>query len=173
VRVSAPDAIRTETIVCAHNGSDGTCGAPASSGASGSPGVSSAIVAAGSPYKGPYALVPHLTDLLDGHVYRHDHAPRVLAGSVTGHSAIASVSLTLRREYRHRCYAFNGVTAKFVREHCGAGKPFKVSDNSTFSYLLPAALPPGRYVLDIAATDAAGNRTTLARGTSRIVFYVH
>ena len=27
-------------------------------------------------------------------------------------------------------------------------------------------------LLDIEATDAAGNRTTLARGTSRIVFYV-
>jgi hypothetical protein len=27
-------------------------------------------------------------------------------------------------------------------------------------------------VLDIEATDAAGNRTTLARGTSRVVFDV-
>ena len=34
------------------------------------------------------------------------------------------------------------------------------------------ALAPGRYVLDIEATDVAGNHTSLARGTSRIVFYV-
>ena len=35
-----------------------------------------------------------------------------------------------------------------------------------------APLPPGRYVLNLAASDAAGNQTTLARGSSRIVFYV-
>ncbi len=59
-----------------------------------------------------------------------------------------------------------------MRARCGTGKPFQVSTNGLFSYLLPSALAPGRYVLDIQATDAAGNRTTLARGTSRIVFYV-
>ena len=41
-----------------------------------------------------------------------------------------------------------------------------------FRSLLPGGLAPGRYVLDIQATDAAGNHTSLARGTSRIVFYV-
>ncbi|MCW3068353.1 MAG: hypothetical protein JWL67_978, partial [Solirubrobacterales bacterium] len=49
---------------------------------------------------------------------------------------------------------------------------FKVSAAALYSYLLPEALRPGRYVLDIQATDVAGNRTTLARGTSRLVFYV-
>jgi hypothetical protein len=33
-------------------------------------------------------------------------------------------------------------------------------------------LGSGEYVLDIDATDVAGNRTALARGTSRIRFYV-
>ncbi len=42
----------------------------------------------------------------------------------------------------------------------------------SFSYLLPARLPAGRYVLDIRATDSAGNRTVLARGSTRTVFYV-
>ena len=51
-------------------------------------------------------------------------------------------------------------------------RSFKVSTAPSFSYLLPSTLAPGRYVLDIQATDVAGNRTTLARGTSRIVFYV-
>jgi hypothetical protein len=37
---------------------------------------------------------------------------------------------------------------------------------------MPFALGRGEYVLDIEATDAAGNHTTLARGTSRIRFYV-
>ncbi len=40
--------------------------------------------------------------------------------------------------------------------------------------LLSAALTsaPGRYVLDIAATDSAGDSAPLDRGSSRIVFYV-
>jgi hypothetical protein len=38
--------------------------------------------------------------------------------------------------------------------------------------LLPFKLPAGRYVLDIEATDLAGSQTKLARGSSRVVFYV-
>ncbi|HEV3319402.1 MAG TPA: hypothetical protein VG053_06675 [Solirubrobacteraceae bacterium] len=172
VKVTAPGSIRTETTVCVHNGSDGNCGTQTSSGSGGSAGGTTTAGAAVVPFKGPYALVPHVTGLVDGHVYTRAHAPRILAGSVLAHTTVSSISLTLRREYRHRCYAFNGVTTQFVRVRCDTGKPFKVSGNSTFSYLLPSALQPGRYVLDIQATDAAGNRTTLARGTSRIVFYV-
>ena len=47
-----------------------------------------------------------------------------------------------------------------------------MSSTSRFSYLLPFALPPGEYVLDIEATDTAGNHTVLARGTSRVRFNV-
>jgi hypothetical protein len=167
----AGDAPSATFVVCAHNGNDGTCGtqtAPGSSGAQSATGGTSN----GAPYKGPYALVPHLTSLIDGHAYTHAHAPRVLSGSVLAHASISSISLILRRSYRHRCYAFDGVSTRFVRARCGTGKPFKVSDNGLFSYLLPSALAPGRYVLDIQATDVTGNRTTLARGTSRVVFYV-
>ena len=52
------------------------------------------------------------------------------------------------------------------------GSFFKVASTPSFSYLLPGALERGRYVLDIEATDVAGNRTSLARGSSRVVFYV-
>jgi hypothetical protein len=173
VKVTAPGSIRTETTICVHQGNDGTCGTQVASGGGVSAG--GATTAGGvnvTPFKGPYALVPHLTGLVDGHTYTHAHAPRILSGSVLAHTTVSSISLTLRREYRHRCYAFNGTTTRFVRARCGTGKPFTVSSSGTFSYLLPFALPPGRYVLDIQASDAAGNRTTLARGTSRIVFYV-
>jgi hypothetical protein len=171
VHVTAPQSIRTETTLCVHSGDDGTCGTQTKPGSASSQ-TSAGGTSTGVPYKGPYALVPRLTGLTDGHVYTHAHAPRVLSGSVLAHTTVSSVSLTLRRSHRHRCYAFDGVTTRFVHARCGTGKPFKVSDNGLFSYLLPSALAPGRYVLDIQATDAAGNRTTLARGTSRIVFYV-
>lgn len=173
VRVTAPQSIRTETTICVHGGNDGNCGTVVPSGTTSS-GASTAggVGVTAASYKGPYALVPKLTSLLDGHTYKRGHAPRVLSGSVLAHTTVSSVSLRLRRGYRGRCYAFNGVSTRFVRARCGAGGFFKVSSTGLFSYLLPSALPPGRYVLDIEATDIAGNRTTLARGTSRIVFYV-
>ncbi len=169
---SEPGAAPSAPVsICVRESGEPACGVQ------GSPGSSSASSPASGPsvgasYKGAYALVPKLTSLLDGHTYTRGHAPRVLSGSVLGHTTISSISLTLRRQYRGRCYAFDGVSTRFVRARCGTGSPFKVSSNGLFSYLLPSALEPGRYVLDIAATDAAGNRTTLARGTSRIVFYV-
>lgn len=171
LQATAPGTIRTEQAICVHRGNDGTCGTQSPSGSSGTP-SSAGGTSAGAPYKGPYALVPHLTGIANGHVYTRAHAPHILSGSVLAHATVSSISLTLRRSYRHRCYAFNGTTTRFVRARCGTGKPFKVSSNGLFSYLLPSALAPGRYVLDIQASDAAGNRTTLARGSSRIVFYV-
>jgi hypothetical protein len=59
-----------------------------------------------------------------------------------------------------------------VRARCGRDAYFPVSSSASFSYLLPSSLPRGRYVFDIQALDAWGNHTTLARGTSRTVFYV-
>lgn len=172
VQAHAPDSIPSDPhTICVHNGNDGACGTQAPSGSAGSQ-ASTGGPAPVVPFKSPFALVPRLTGLSDGHVYTRAHAPRIIAGSVLAHTAVASVSLTLRRSYRHRCYAFDGVTTRFVRARCGTGRPFQVASNGQFSYLLPSALAPGRYVLDIEATDAAGNRTTLARGTSRIVFYV-
>lgn len=171
LRATAAGSVRTETTLCVHRGNDGTCGTQVAPGLAGSQ-ASAGGTSTGAPYRGPYALVPRLPGLTEGHVYKHGHAPRVLGGSVLAHTSVSSIDLTLRREYRHRCSAFDGVSTRFVRARCGTGKPFKVSDNGLFSYLLPFALPPGRYVLDIQATDAAGNHTTLARGTSRIVFYV-
>jgi hypothetical protein len=152
--------------VCVHNGNDGTCGAPGPTGATGSG------APATTPYTGPYAVVAKPAGVTDNHVYSRKDAPKVLSGTVLAHTAVASVSLELRRSYRGRCYAFDGVSTRFVRARCGQGSFFKVSNNGVFSYLLPSALAPGRYVLDIEATDAAGNHTTLARGSSRIVFYV-
>jgi hypothetical protein len=166
------DAPSATFVVCAHNGNDGACGTQVASGSTGSSQTSGGGSATGAPYKGAYALVPRLPGLLDGHVYEHGHAPRVLAGSVLAHATVSSIALTLRRSYKHRCSYFDGVTTRFVRARCGTGKSFKVSANGQFSYLLPSALAPGRYVLDVQATDAVGNRTTPARGTSRIVFYV-
>jgi len=167
LQARAVDSVPSDPFtVCVHSGNDGTCGAPGPAGVKGSSAPSA------PPYTGPYAVVAKAAGVIEQHVYPRKDAPKVLSGTVLAHTAVASVSLELRRSYKGRCYAFNGVSTRFVRARCGQGSFFKVSNNGVFSYLLPSALAPGRYVLDIEATDAAGNHTTLARGTSRIVFYV-
>jgi hypothetical protein len=166
---TGPPAVRTEATVCVHDGNDGNCGTSVPTG--GAPPTTHAPRVA-APYTGPYALVAQLTGLHDGHVYGRAHAPRVLAGTILAHSAVNSVALSLRRSYRGRCTAYDGTRERFLVARCGQESYFAVSSNGVFSYLLPAALPPGRYVLDVRAKDAAGNSLTLARGTSRIVFRV-
>jgi hypothetical protein len=163
VHATAPGSIRTESTVCIHNGNDGTCGT-SGPGATRGPAPTS--------YSGPFAVVAKAAGVIDSHVYPHKDAPKVLTGTVLAHTSVASVSLRLRRSYKGRCYAYNGVSTRFVKARCGQGSFVKVSTAASFSYLLPSALAPGRYVLDIEATDVAGNSTALARGTSRIVFYV-
>jgi hypothetical protein len=178
VRVSAPETVRTEANICVHVANDGGC-----STANAVPGTSSATSSAQSgtlssqnkaapAYKGPYAIVAQITGVGEHHVYSRKTAPRILSGTVSAHVSVAGVSIALRRSYRNRCSAYSGVRERFVRARCGSAPFFAVSRSASFSYLLPAAPGPGRYVLDVQAVDSAGNRTTLARGTSRIVFFV-
>jgi len=169
VKVTAPASIRTETTVCVHAGNDGNCGTTAPSG---SGGVGSFKAAVPPAYKGPFALVADLASIRDGQVFSHGHGPRLLTGEIRSHSSVSSVHLELRRSHRGRCSAYDGISERFVAARCGSGKPFQAATAGSFSYLLPAALGPGRYVLDVTGSDVAGNTVTLARGTSRLVFYV-
>jgi hypothetical protein len=148
------------------------CGSGAAPSSAGNPASSSSSIPVASPYKGPYALVASMTSVRNGHTYARATAPRLLAGKILSHSAVSSVQLELRREFLGRCSTYEALRGRFVRARCGSGRLFTASSSSSFSYLLPKRLGPGRYVLDVAALDVAGNRTTLARGSSRTVFYV-
>ena len=102
-------------------------------------------------------------------------APRTLRGDVSAdQSGLAAVKLRLTRNEGGRCSYFSGRREVFRPIRCGAanGKYFKLGDRADWSYLLPAALGRGRYVLDVVAIDKAGNREPLARGRNRIVFHV-
>jgi hypothetical protein len=103
-----------------------------------------------------------------------DHAvltrgPRELRGSF---SDAAVVKLRLTKRLGKHCSYFSGRSERFVFTHCGRGAYFAIGDRADWSYLLPSRLTRGRYVLDAIAIDAAGNRTPLARGTTRVVFTV-
>jgi hypothetical protein len=98
--------------------------------------------------------------------------PRVLRGSFADPSGVRTVKLRLTKRVGTRCWYFSGKSETFRGSRCGRGPYFAIGDKADWSYLLPARLGPGRYVLDAIAIDGAGNRTPLARGTTRVVFTV-
>jgi hypothetical protein len=106
-----------------------------------------------------------------------DHAslktgPRELRGSFADSSSIADAKLRLTKRVGSRCWYFSGRSETFRRTGCGKGSYFSIGAKADWSYLLPSRLGAGRYVLDAIAIDGAGNRTPLARGTTRVVFTV-
>jgi len=99
--------------------------------------------------------------------------PRELKGSFGADaSGIKTVKLRLAKRSGGKCWYFSGKMETFRRTKCGTEKYFAIGDRADWTYLLPARLGKGRYVLDAIAIDGAGNRTPLARGTTRVVFTV-
>ncbi len=175
-------------VGCATTGSDGLCGTsllpcPASSAGCGTPpsGPSQPCVSnghdgfCGSPDK--VVADAAITGVSEGKKYKKGAGPRELAGKIASDgSGLADVRLRLTRNDRGACATYDGKTEKFkALKKCGAshGVWFSVGAKQDFTYLLPSKLGRGRYVLDVEVTDKAGNTTkSLARGTSRVVFFV-
>ncbi|WCB93603.1 hypothetical protein DSM104299_02319 [Baekduia alba] len=139
---------------CTTNGHDGFCGTP-----------------------DKVAANARLTGIAEGKKYAKGKGPRQLTGAVSADgSGIADIRLRLTRTDGRKCSTYDGKTEKFKAiKKCGAthGVWFSVGTDPLWSYLLPSKLGRGRYVLDVAVADKAGNKTAqLARGTSRVVFTV-
>jgi hypothetical protein len=98
--------------------------------------------------------------------------PRELRGSFNDSSGVKVVKLRLTKRVGKKCWYFSGKQERFRGTRCGRGSYFTIGDRADWSYLLPAQLGPGRYVLDAVAIDGAGNRTPLQRGSTRVVFTV-
>lgn len=154
---SSSDASTTPAVTpapCLSNGRDGRCGSIDTTAPSGL-----------------------ISSIAEGRRFARGHGPRTLRGSVDGDpSGLRTIQLRLTRTYRGRCTTFDGARERFVAmARCGAarGKRFGVGDRQAWSYLLPSALPRGRYVLDVITTDGVGNvDATLQRGRNRIMFVV-
>jgi hypothetical protein len=117
------------------------------------------------------APLAKLTDFKDHQVFTN--GPRELRGSFAADpSGIRTVKLRLTKRVGKKCWYFSGKQERFRGTRCGRGAYFAIGDRADWSYLLPAQLGPGRYVLDAVAIDGAGNRTPLQRGSTRVVFSV-
>jgi hypothetical protein len=177
LRATAPGEIRSATEpICVTTGSDGACGSSAATS-----GASAACLTAGDDgncgTKDKRAPRGKIVSIHEGQHFGKGKGPRALSGIVTSDpSGIADVSLRLTRNDHSHCQTFDGRGERLVKlKRCGAthGKWFSTGDREQWSYLLPARLGPGRYVLDVEARDKAGNVDTLLQRTrTRVVFTV-
>jgi hypothetical protein len=147
---------------CATTGSDGACGSTQPAPATTTP-------------AGPDRTAPEgrIAGIPEQARYSTKSAPRELKGSVKADpSGLRWVQLRLTRRSHGRCWYFSGSKERFRKTRCGRSFAFRIGDKSDWSYLLPARLTPGRYVLDALAVDGANNHERPARGRNRIVFFV-
>ncbi len=187
LRATAANSVRSEPhTVCVHDGNDGNCGTTAPPGTTPTPPPATTPAATPPPcvHRGDDGLcgtadrtppTGHLA-VAENTRFAHGHGPRTIAGHVDPDpSGLRDVRLRLTRVVSHgRCEAFAATRRRWVSAHCGiAYAPFfSIGRGGTFSYLMPARLARGRYTVDVAATDGAGNRDAPAPGRNRIVFRV-
>jgi len=156
---------------CATSGDDGFCGTSLP----GEPPVTT--VQTPPPDTVPDRPLARLTGIREQRTFTPAAAPRTLSGSVTpGRNGLRRVQLRLTRNDRRRCATYSAKFERWLRlKRCSAslGRWFTVGTSPTFSYLLPAALTRGRYVLDVRAIDNAFNiDPATQRGENRVVFFV-
>jgi hypothetical protein len=186
---SATGSVRTENLICVHNGNDGNCGTPVSHPP---PGSTTGPAPTGASPTAPAACVTNGRDgrcgtvdktppiarlqIPEGRHYRHGRGPRLLSGTVAADpSGIGTIRLRLTRQNHGVCQVYGVHKASLVDGSCHIEDApwFVAGTSSPFSYLLKKPLPAGRYVLDVQAVDGAGNfQTTQVPGRSRIVFRV-
>jgi hypothetical protein len=159
LRAVKPGDVRSApAAVCVSDGADGFCG-------SAKPG---APAPAPSPAPAPDTTpaLGRISGLGEQQRFARGKGPRELKGVVDADpSGLREVRLRLTRRVpatpagRRACSTWDAARERFVRSACGvrAGRWFKVGDRAAWSYLLPARLGPGRYVLDVQAVDGAGN----------------
>lgn len=150
------------TTGCKSFGDDGRCGTPDS--------------------MPPLVRLTNLTSK----VYPAAEAPRELKGQagnfrngtdfIADPSGIQDVKLRITRYVGRKCWTFDGTAEKFTRlSNCGTGKGkfFSVGGKSEWSYLLPAALKPGKYRVEAYAVDGKGNADKVRRwNRNHVVFQV-
>jgi len=151
IAATKPGRVRTAALTCVTDGADGSCGTQL---------PPTAVLGTEVP-DDETAPVASFARLRNGKVYSRRRAPRRLAGSVTPDpSGLLSLRLSILREVRGGCWAFDGATERFKPHRCGGHRSFRIGDRAEWSYLLPERLGRGRYVIRAVAIDEAGNEST-------------
>jgi hypothetical protein len=147
--------------VCVYVPGSGDCGTDKSQPADGSqsaptPGPAPAV-------KDTTPPVIHVLSPQSGKTYAN--GPRVLSGTIDETGGVAQVFLRLRATdggnltSASRCRWFSGKRGVFTHRTvpCSKARFFRVGSDTRFSYLLPARLRKGKYVLDVKVLDRAYN----------------
>jgi hypothetical protein len=105
------------------------------------------------------------------------HGPRNLRGTAgPDPSGLRDVRLSLvRHAFGGGCSYFDAARGTWHATKCHRTTPtpsFSVGARASWSYLLPEALPPGDYRLDVVARDGNGRLTKIVTGVSGIDFKV-
>jgi hypothetical protein len=127
--------------------------------------------AAPAPVAAPDTTAPvaKLLGIADGRRYQRSRAPRELRGAIAETGDVKQVKLRLTRRSGGRCATFSAGRERFRPIRCaGDGAWFGIGEDPQWSYLLPARLAPGRYELEVKATDAAGNTGKVERVRFRV-----
>ncbi len=93
----------------------------------------------------------------DGASYKR--GPRELKGTASDDKSLFQVYFRLRRHSHGGCSWYSAKSARFTRSkpHCDSARYQRVGTKASWSYLLPASLPAGKYVLDEKALDSSFN----------------
>jgi hypothetical protein len=164
LKAEKPGAIRSNGVnLCVSDTGTGDCGvSPAQLG----------TTKTGKPVRDSTAPRVRIGGPRDGKHYRR--GPRLLRGTAADDVGVAKVKLALRRHARgEQCRWWSSTRERFVGKGCAKKVFFDIEGGTSWSYLLPRSLAPGRYVLDVKAFDRARNRDErFVRGSNRVVFYV-
>jgi hypothetical protein len=171
LKATQPESVRSNSLaVCVHAGSDGTCGAQTTTSS-----LPLIVSPSGKSTTPATALLAKALGVKNGQVFSRRSAPRVLRGVVTlaAGGTLRNVRISLQRRVGRRCLNYSGSSERFVRaSRCNAAAFLSVGSSESFSYLLPARLPAGRYAYDIDAVEGSGHVTSLVGGVSHVVFRV-
>ena len=152
VRATKADSVPSATErTCVSTGSDGQC---------------NSVVPSPPDRTAPIATI---AGIRNGRRFARKKAPRELHGTVSPDpSGLWAVKIRLTRKLGRTCWYFSGSKARLLKRTCGKRYAFKVGDQPRWSYLLPARLPRGRYVLDTYAIDNAFNHGATKRVRFRV-----
>jgi hypothetical protein len=100
-----------------------------------------------------------LRGIRNGQRFRRGHGPRKLTGTASDASGLNQVYFLLRRQTGAGCQWYSSKRSVFTNPHSDCTPRFqRLGTKPSWSYLLPARLPKGRYTLEEKAVDTSFNR---------------